>query len=75
MKYPVTVYVLYGAVRPGGMLRIAGAKEEKVMREKLTKSDVEKIQAEIEHRKLVERKELIEAVKEARSHGDLSENF
>ena len=50
-------------------------KEAKRMREKLTKSDVEKIQAEIEHRKLVERKELIEAVKEARSHGDLSENF
>ena len=46
-----------------------------IMRERLTKSDVEKIKAEIEHRKLVERKELIEAVKEARSHGDLSENF
>lgn len=45
------------------------------MREKLTKSDVEKIREEIEHRKLIERKELIEAVKEARSHGDLSENF
>lgn len=45
------------------------------MREKLTKSDVERIREEIEHRKLVERKELIEAVKEARSHGDLSENF
>ena len=45
------------------------------MREKLTKSDVEKIREEIEHLKLVERKELIEAVKEARSHGDLSENF
>ena len=45
------------------------------MREKLTKSDVEKIREEIEHRKLVERKELIEAVKEARSHGDLSETF
>ena len=45
------------------------------MREKLTKSDVEKIREEMEHRKLVERKELIEAVKEARSHGDLSENF
>ena len=45
------------------------------MREKLTKSDVEKIREEIEHRKLVERKELIEAVKEARSHGDLSESF
>ena len=42
------------------------------MREKLTKSDVEKIREEIEHRKLVERKELIEAVKEARSHGDES---
>ena len=45
------------------------------MREKLTQSEVKKIQQEIEHRKLVERKELIEAVKEARSHGDLSENF
>lgn len=45
------------------------------MREKLTKSDVKKIQEEIEHRKLVVRKEAIEAVKEARAHGDLSENF
>ena len=41
------------------------------MREKLTKNDVKKIQEEIEHRKLVERQELIEAVKEARAHGDL----
>jgi len=45
------------------------------MREKLTKSDIEKIEKEIEHRKLVVRKEAIEAVKEARAHGDLSENF
>lgn len=45
------------------------------MREQLTESDVKKIQDEIEHRKLVVRKEAIEAVKEARSHGDLSENF
>ena len=45
------------------------------MQEQLTKSDVAKIEAEIEHRKLVVRKEAIEAVKEARSHGDLSENF
>ena len=45
------------------------------MGEKLTKSDIEKIEKEIEHRKLVVRKEAIEAVKEARSHGDLSENF
>ena len=45
------------------------------MRERLTKSDVEKIEAEIEYRKLTVRKEAIEAVKEARAHGDLSENF
>lgn len=45
------------------------------MHDKLTKSDVEKIRAEIEHRRLVVRKEAIEAVKEARAHGDLSENF
>lgn len=45
------------------------------MREQLTESDVKKIEAEIEHRKLVVRKEAIEAVKEARAHGDLSENF
>ncbi|MBQ1193443.1 MAG: transcription elongation factor GreA [Lachnospiraceae bacterium] len=45
------------------------------MREKLTENDVKKIQAEIEHRKLVVRKEAIEAVKEARAQGDLSENF
>ena len=45
------------------------------MREKLTKSDVEKIQEEIEYRKLEVRPECLEAVKEARAHGDLSENF
>lgn len=45
------------------------------MAEKLTLSDVAKIEEEIEHRKLVVRKEAIEAVKEARAHGDLSENF
>ena len=45
------------------------------MYDKLTKSDVEKIQEEIEHRKIVVRRELIESVKEARAHGDLSENF
>lgn len=46
-----------------------------MMREQLTKEDVKKIQEEIEHRKLVVRKEALEAVKEARAHGDLSENF
>ena len=45
------------------------------MRNQLTESDVRKIEEEIEHRKLVVRKEAIEAVKEARAHGDLSENY
>ena len=45
------------------------------MGDRLTKSDVEKIEKEIEYRKLVVRKEALEAVKEARAQGDLSENF
>ncbi len=45
------------------------------MHDELTASDIAKIEAEIEERKLVLRPKLIEAVKEARSHGDLSENF
>jgi len=45
------------------------------MREQLTESDIKKIREEIEYRKLVVRKEAIEAVKEARAQGDLSENF
>lgn len=45
------------------------------MGEKLTRSDVEKIKEEIEYRKLVVRKRELEAVKEARAQGDLSENF
>lgn len=46
-----------------------------MLHEKLTETDVKKIQEEIEHRKLVIRKEALESVKEARAHGDLSENF
>lgn len=45
------------------------------MGEQLTQSDVKKIQEEIEYRKLVVRKKELEAVKEARAQGDLSENF
>ena len=45
------------------------------MREHLTENDVKKIEEEIEYRKLTVRKEAIEAVKEARAQGDLSENF
>ena len=45
------------------------------MGERLTESDVAKIKEEIEYRKLVVRKKELEAVKEARAQGDLSENF
>lgn len=45
------------------------------MGEKLTREDVKKIEAEIEERKLVVRKQALEDVKEARAQGDLSENF
>lgn len=45
------------------------------MAEKLTGKDVARIQAEIEHRKLEVRPACLEAVKEARAQGDLSENF
>lgn len=45
------------------------------MYNELTENDIKKIKEEIEYRKLVVRKEAIEAVKEARAHGDLSENF
>ena len=51
------------------------AGERESMGERLTKSDVEKIKEEIEYRKLVVRKKELEAVKEARAQGDLSENF
>ena len=47
----------------------------KTMGEQLTRSDVKKIEEEIQYRKLVVRKDAIEAVKEARAQGDLSENF
>lgn len=45
------------------------------MFDKLTAQDIAKMEEEIEHRKLVLRPQLLEDVKEARSHGDLSENF
>ena len=45
------------------------------MYDELTQSDIQKMKEEIQYRKLVVRKEALEAVKEARAHGDLSENF
>lgn len=45
------------------------------MYNELTKKDIRKMQEEIEYRKLVVRPSALEDVKEARAHGDLSENF
>ena len=45
------------------------------MHNELTQKDIEKMEEEIEYRKLVVRKQALEDVKEARAHGDLSENF
>ncbi len=45
------------------------------MNNELTKKDIEDMEKEIEERKCVIRHKLLEHVKEARSHGDLSENF
>ncbi len=45
------------------------------MHDKLTAGDIKKMEEEIEYRKLVLRPRLLEDVKEARAHGDLSENF
>lgn len=45
------------------------------MYDKLTESDIRKMEEEIEQRRLVVRPKLLEDVKEARAHGDLSENF
>jgi len=46
-----------------------------VMGNELTQKDIELMKQELEHRRLVLRPQLIEAVKEARAFGDLSENF
>ena len=48
------------------MIEIKKVEEIKM---KLTQSDVDKIKEEIEHRKLVVRKEAIEAVKRSKSPG------
>ena len=45
------------------------------MYNELTENDIKKMEEEIEYRTLVVRKEALEDVKEARAHGDLSENF
>lgn len=45
------------------------------MYDRLTASDIKKMEEEIEYRKLTLRPQLLEEVKETRAQGDLSENF
>ena len=45
------------------------------MHNELTRQDIELMQQELDHRRLELKPQLIEAVKEARAFGDLSENF
>ena len=45
------------------------------MYDELTKVDIEKMKAELEHRRLTLRPKLIEDVQTARAFGDLSENY
>jgi len=45
------------------------------MHNDLTKKDIEMMQKELDERRIVLRPKLLEAVKEARAFGDLSENF
>ena len=45
------------------------------MNDRMTASDIKKIEEEIEYRKVTLRPKLLEDLKEARAQGDLSENF
>ena len=45
------------------------------MHDELTAKDIEKMQEELDHRRIELRPQLIEEVKRAREYGDLSENF
>ncbi len=55
--------------------RLSEEETQTIMREKLTKGDVAKIEAELEHRKVVVRKQAAKDIAEAAAQGDRSENF
>ena len=67
----------YLSFTPGGTISRRGfsTKKATIMNDRLTRQDIEDMEREIEHRRLVVRPELLEHVKEARAQGDLSENF
>jgi transcription elongation factor GreA len=45
------------------------------MYDKMTRGDIEKMQKELDERKLVTRHQILDELKEAKAQGDLSENF
>ena len=45
------------------------------MHNELTEQDLRMMREELDHRRVILRPQLLEAVKEARAFGDLSENF
>ncbi len=53
----------------------AAAERKNFMNDRLTQEDIDKMQAEIDHRILVVRPQLLSEVNEARAQGDLSENY
>jgi transcription elongation factor GreA len=53
---------------------LLSGKEEDTMANEMTKADFQKLQDELDDRKLNLRKEISEKIKEAREQGDLSEN-
>ena len=44
------------------------------MHNELTRGDIQKMREELDYRRITLRPKLLEAVKEARAYGDLSEN-
>ena len=55
--------------------RPAFERKSKTMHNELTEQDLRMMREELDHRRIVLRPQLLEAVKEARAFGDLSENF
>ena len=69
-----------GAICPGGFFVLSYTyhfkdKRDSAMHNELTKKDIQMMREELDYRRIQLRPQLLEAVKEARAFGDLSENF
>ena len=63
-----------GPARAKKILEVTGISPD-LRTDDLTESDIKKMEEEIEYRKVTLRPQLLEHVKTARAHGDVSENF